>query len=115
MNQSQSMMETAVKALDAKKAENIKVIDIHEISILGDYFIISNGNNINQIHAMADHVQECMHKEGYTSKQTEGYDHANWILMDYGDVIIHIFDKESRGFYNLERIWSDGKTVSIEP
>ena len=78
---------------------------------MADYFIIASGNNRNQLQAIADNVSEKLHKIGADLKQIEGYDTANWILMDYGDVIVHIFDKENRLFYDLERIWSDGKEV----
>ena len=99
----------AIAALDDKKAEEIKVIDISEVSVIADYFIIASGNNPNQIRAMCDNVQEVLEKEGHLCKQTEGYDTANWVLMDFGDVIIHIFDRENRLLYDLERIWRDGK------
>lgn len=100
---------TAIKALEDKKAEDIRVIDISEVSVIADYFIIAGGNNPNQIRAMCDNVQEALEKNGHFCKQTEGYDTANWILMDFGDVIVHIFDKENRLLYDLERIWRDGK------
>ena len=87
----------------------IKVIDIEQVSSLADYFIIASGTNRNQVQAMADNVDEILGKAGYQVKQVEGYSTANWILMDYGDMIIHIFDEENRLFYDLERIWRDGK------
>lgn len=102
-----------VNALDEKKAENIKTLDISNVSVMADYFIIASGNNRNQLQAICDNVIEKLHKTGHDLKQVEGYDTANWILMDYGDVIVHIFDKENRLFYDLERIWSDGKEVVI--
>ena len=100
-------------ALDDKKAENISVIDISEITILADCFVIASGSNPNQIHAMADAVAEKMSKAGYSPRSVEGYRNANWILMDYEDIVVHIFDKESRAFYDLERIWSDGKRLQL--
>ena len=100
-------------ALDDKKAENISVIDISEITILADCFVIASGSNPNQIHAMADAVDEKMSKVGYSPRSVEGYRNANWILMDYEDIVVHIFDKESRAFYDLERIWSDGKRLQL--
>lgn len=102
-----------VKALDEKKSEDIKILDISNVSVMADYFIIASGNNRNQLQAVADNVTEKIHKFGYDLKQIEGYETANWILMDYGDVIVHIFDKENRLFYDLERIWSDGKEVIL--
>lgn len=103
-----------VETLEDKKAEEIHVIDITEVSTLADYFVIANGTNRSQIQALADHVQEVLGKEGLTLKQIEGYNNANWILMDYQDIIIHIFDKENRLFYDLDRIWRDGKIVTKE-
>ena len=104
----------AVETLENKKAEEIQVIDITEVSTLADYFVIANGTNRSQIQALADHVQEVLGKEGLTLKQIEGYNNANWVLMDYQDIIIHIFDKENRLFYDLDRIWRDGKIVTKE-
>src|SRR5699024_959713 len=101
----------AVKALDEKKAMDIKVIDIHEVSVLADYFIIASGSNQNQVQAMVDNVEEQLGKAGYEPKQIEGTKNSSWILMDYGDLIIHIFDEENRLFYDLERIWRDGKIM----
>lgn len=105
------LTDEILKALDEKKSEDIKVLDISNVSVMADYFIIASGNNRNQIQAIADNVIEKMRKKGYTIRQTEGYDTANWVLLDYGDVIVHIFDKENRLFYDLERIWSDGKEI----
>lgn len=108
------MTKLAILALEDKKAEDIRVIDISEVSIVADYFIIANGSNRSQIQALSDHVQETLGKAGYELKQAEGYNTANWILLDFGDLIVHIFDKENRLFYNLERIWRDGKIVDKE-
>ncbi len=111
INQSKNMAKQAIKALEDKKAEDIHVIDISEVSVVADYFIIANGSNRSQIQAMADNVQEVLGRAGYAMRQVEGYNTANRILMDFGDVIVHIFDKENRLFYNLERIWRDGKAI----
>ena len=112
-NQSRDMAKLAITALEDKKAEDIRVIDISEVSVVADYFIIANGSNRSQIQALADNVQETLGRAGYNMRQVEGYNTANWILMDFGDVIIHVFDKENRLFYNLERIWRDGKTIEV--
>lgn len=100
-----------VHSMEEKKAEDIRIIDISKISTIADYFIIANGTNRNQVQALADNVGEDCHKAGYALHQTEGYNSANWILMDYSDVIVHIFSKEDRLFYDLERIWRDGVPV----
>ena len=107
------MIENIVSGLEDKKGEDIKIIDISEVSPISDYFVLATGSNRSQIQAMADSVEEKMHKAGFHLKQVEGYDNANWILMDFIDVVVHIFDYESRDFYDLERIWSDGKLIIL--
>lgn len=81
---------------------------------MADYFIIANGTNDSQVHAMVDSVEEELEKAGFTLKQREGYGLGSWVLLDFGEVIVHVFDKENRLFYDLERIWSDGKMINIE-
>ena len=108
------MVKLAIEALEDKKAEDIRVIDISEVSVLADYFIIAGGSNRSQIQALCENVLEKLGRAGYPEKQTEGYDTANWILIDFGDVIVHIFDKENRLLYDLERIWRDGKMVDAK-
>lgn len=105
------MAKLAVEALEDKKGEEIRVIDISRVSVIADYFIIANGSNRSQVQALCDNVSEKLGRKGVYSRQVEGYDNANWILMDFGDVIVHVFDKENRLFYDLERIWRDGKLV----
>lgn len=101
----------AVDALADKKASDIKIIDISEVSVMADYFIIASGSNRNQVQAMADNVEEFLHNAGINPRQIEGYQTANWILMDFNDIIVHIFNEEDRLFYNLEKIWMDGKII----
>ena len=113
MKQSTEMAKLAIAALEDKKAEDIKIIDISEVSVIADYFIIASGTNHNQVQAMADNVDETLGRAGYEPKQIEGYQNANWILMDYRDIVIHIFDEENRLFYDLERIWRDGKVLDV--
>ena len=103
----------ACDALEDKKALDVKVIGLEKISTLADYFIIASGANRNQVQAMADNVDEMLGRAGHQPKQVEGYQSANWILMDYGDIVIHIFDEENRLFYDLERIWRDGQSVEL--
>lgn len=114
MEEAKKMALIAVEALEDKKAEDITIIDISEISILADYFIIASGSNRNQVQAMADNVEDSLGKAGFLPKQIEGYQSANWILMDYKDIIVHVFSEEDRGFYDLERIWRDGKEITKE-
>ena len=114
MNESKKMALLAVEALEDKKAEDITIIDISEVSVLADYSIIADGSNRNQVQAMADSAEEALGRAGYDAKQIEGYQSANWILMDYKDIIVHVFSKEDRAFYDLERIWRDGKQITKE-
>ncbi len=110
-NNSQEMAKLAIEALEDKKAVNIKVIDISEVSVLADYFIIANGTNTSQVQALADGVEEKLGKAGYPAKEVEGYNSASWVLVDFGDVIVHVFDEQNRLMYDLERIWRDGKEI----
>ncbi|MBR5943423.1 MAG: ribosome silencing factor [Lachnospiraceae bacterium] len=106
-------VKCACDAISDKKGEKITVIDISEVSSLADFFVIANGDNINQVKAMCDEVEERLAKMGLKGGVVEGYNNANWVLMDYKDFIIHIFDYETRAMYDLERIWSDGKKIAI--
>lgn len=108
---SREMAKIAIEGLEDKKAEDIKVIDISEVSVMADYFIIASGSNRNQVQALADNVEEMLHDVKIRPRQIEGYQSANWILMDFNDIIVHIFNEEDRLFYNLEKIWMDGKII----
>ncbi|SDF16105.1 ribosome silencing factor [Marvinbryantia formatexigens] len=114
LTKSKTMVKLAVAALEDKKAEDVKIIDITEVSVLADYFVIASGMNKNQVQALVDNVEETLGKAGYHSRQVEGYQSANWILLDYGDIIVHVFDAENRLFYDLERIWRDGKFITAD-
>ena len=107
------IVKQVVDALEDKKAEAVTVIDIREVSSIADYFIIANGSNPNQLNAMQDAVDEAFYKNGIQAKQTEGTMNSTWILMDYNDVIVHLFSKEDRQFYNLERLWKDGTVIDV--
>ena len=111
MSKSLEMVKLAKTALEDKKAGDIKVIDISGVSVLADYFIIADGSNVNQVQAMVDNVDEVLGRAGYECKQMEGYGTGGWILMDYGDIIVHAFCREDRLFCDLERIWRDGKVL----
>ena len=113
IEQSREMAKPACEALADKKGEDIRVIDIAGIAVIADYFIIANGNNQNQLTAMQDAVDEALYKAGLHAKQIEGNNKSTWILMDYEDIIVHLFSKEDRLFYDLERIWRDGKIIEM--
>ena len=107
----QEIVKTAVKIMEDKKGSEIKVIDISKVSVIADYFILVSGSNRNQTQAIADEIEMQLGREGIEAKQKEGYSSGTWILLDYRDVVIHIFNSEDRRFYNLERIWTDGTIV----
>lgn len=107
-------VEIIVKAGDSKKAFDIKAIDIIGLSSIADYFVIMSGNTERQVVAIADEIQDEMSKAGVEPSNKEGYQTGRWILLDYGDIIVHIFHKEEREFYNLEKLWVDAKPLEIE-
>ena len=108
------MAQIACKAIDDKKGQDIKIIDIHNVSVIADYFVIASGTNSNQVQAIVHNVEEQLGRAGFEAKQIEGNRNSSWILMDYGDVIVHVFDEENRLFYDLERIWRDGKVLEMD-
>ena len=114
MERAKQIVKTAVRALNDKKGEDIKVIDISRVSTVADYFIIANGTNIPQVEALVDNVTEELLKEKVHAERVEGIRSSGWILMDYNDVVIHVFSKEDRLFYDLERIWRDGNEVNVD-
>ena len=109
----EELIASAVKILDSKKAEDIRVIKIGDLTILADYFIIADGTSSTQTKALADEVEFRLKQQGREPKQVQGNNGSNWIILDYSDVVIHIFYKETRDFYNLERLWSDGEQMDI--
>ena len=113
-NTSRKMARIAYDALMDKKAQDVRVINIEHVSSIADYFLIASGTNRTQVMTLADNVDEMLGRAGYEKKQVEGYASGNWILLDYGDIIVHIFDRENRLFYDLEKIWRDGKLISPE-
>ena len=114
MNEIKENVKNVYKAIDDKKAIDIKVIDISNVSIVADYFIIASASNPNQLEALEDAADKVMYGKNILPKQIEGGKNSPWILMDYGDIIVHLFTEEGRDFYDLERIWRDGVEVNIE-
>ena len=111
---SKEIVKLVYKALDDKKAQDIKVIDIAGVSVMADYFVVASGDNQNQLLARQNEVDKVLYEHGIHAKQVEGNRSSTWILMDYEDVIVHIFSQEDRLFYNLERIWQDGIEINAE-
>lgn len=105
---SKALLDLIVDALQDKKGKEISIINIENISILADYFVICSGTSTTHLKALADSVEEKAEESGYTILHKEGYNSFRWILLDFGEVVVHIFHDEDRKFYNLERLWSDG-------
>lgn len=101
------------KVLDSKKAHKIDVIEITKLTILSDYFVIASATNSTHVKSLADDVEFELKKLGKNPQRVEGYQDANWIVLDYSDVVVHIFYEETRNFYNLEKLWSDGKKLEL--
>ncbi len=107
-------LETIIRALDSKRAEDIQLIGIRDLTIVADYFVIANGTSNTQTKALADAVEFEMKQKGAEPIRVEGYQGATWIILDYGDIVVHVFYKETRSYYKLERLWSDGEQVDIK-
>ena len=105
------MAKIACHALSEKKAIDIEVIDISEISTIADYFLIAGSSNQQQLTAMRDQVEEELYKAGFKECRIEGNNRSTWILMDFSDIIVHLFSGDDRLFYDLERVWRDGKSM----
>lgn len=103
-----------VKVLDDKKAKNIEVLKLTDVTSLSDYFIICTGTSSTHVKTLADEVDEKVDTAGELTYHKEGYQSASWVLLDYGDIVVHIFYGETRDFYNLEHLWSDSERVNID-
>lgn len=110
-NESIVLAQKIYRILDNKKLEEIQVLDVHEITTLADIFVIVTGNNTRQTKALVDELEDALSLQNIQVRQKEGYQTANWILMDYGNVIVHVLYKEDAEFYGLDRLWQDGKTL----
>ncbi len=111
MEKIKDMVRLAHEALDDKLGEDIRILDISGISVIADYFVIAHGNNPNHVRSLIDFTEEKLNKAGFDTKNIEGNHNGSWVLMDFKDIIVHVFDKENRSFYDLERIWADGKVI----
>jgi len=106
-------MLTALEAAAEKKAINSVVLDLREIASFTDYFVITSGTNERQVQAISDEIVETLKKAGTAAARVEGYKTAEWILLDYGDFVVHVFDEKARTFYDLERLWRESKRVEL--
>ncbi|MBM7651708.1 ribosome silencing factor [Neobacillus cucumis] len=111
--ENQQLLKIAVKAADDKRAEDILALDMNGISLIADYFIICHGNSDKQVQAIAREMKEKAQENGYDVKRMEGFDEARWVLIDLGDVVAHVFHRDERSYYNLERLWGDAPLVDI--
>jgi ribosome-associated protein len=109
----QDLLKIAVKAADDKRAEDILALNMEGISSIADYFIICHGNSDKQVQAIAKEMKDKAEENGYNVKRIEGFDEARWVLIDLGDVVAHVFHREERGYYKLERLWGDAPIEDI--
>ncbi len=109
-----SLLTLAVKALDDKRAENIVALNMEGVSLIADYFVICHGNSDKQVQAIAQELKKVVQEQGIEIKRLEGIDQARWVLIDLGDVVVHVFHKEERIYYNLEKLWGDAPTIELE-
>lgn len=105
--------ELAVKTLDGKKAKDIKLLETRDITVLADYFILCTAGSTTQIKTLADEIDKVLREQGEPARRTEGYRGGGWVLVDFGVVIVHIFLKDIREFYALERLWRDARELDI--
>lgn len=112
--EAKDIVKNAVVSLDKHKAADIKIIGVTDITSLADYFIIAEGTSSTQVKALSDYVEFELGELGIKPLRVEGYNASNWILMDYGTVILHVFQGETRQFYDLERLWKDGEQLLLE-
>ncbi|MBY0123862.1 ribosome silencing factor [Bacillus sp. S/N-304-OC-R1] len=108
------LLSTAVKAADDKRAEDIILLNMKGISMIADYFLICHGNSDKQVQAIAREMKEKAEEKGYSIKRIEGFDEARWVLVDLGDVVAHIFHRDERSYYNLERLWGDAPIENVQ-
>ena len=107
------ILKKAVLVLGGRKAEDIKAIDIAGVSIIADYFLLASGTSNTQVRSLAEELEFKLSQEGITPLRVEGMQTATWIILDYGSVVMHIFHKDTRQFYNLERLWADGRDIDL--
>ncbi|MDR2532664.1 MAG: ribosome silencing factor [Oscillospiraceae bacterium] len=106
------ILKTAVRALQDKMGRNLQIIRVGDLTVLAHYFVLASGGSSTQVKALADEVEHKLSEKGLRPKRTEGYHGANWIVLDYIDVVLHIFHQETREFYDLERLWQDGEFLN---
>lgn len=109
-----TLLEIAYKAADDKRAEDIIVLNMKGVSLIADYFVICHANSDRQVQSIAREMADQAGQAGYEVKRLEGFDAARWVLVDMGDVVAHVFHKDERQFYNLERLWGDAPIIEVD-
>ncbi|MVO99494.1 MULTISPECIES: ribosome silencing factor [Paenibacillus] len=107
----EQLMNMVVDAAEDKKAINVVALDLQEISLVADYFVICHGNSETQVQAIATEIRKQANEKGVTVRGIEGFNTARWVLVDLGDVVVHVFHRDDREYYNIERLWSDARVV----
>lgn len=110
---SEQLLHQVIDVIESKKGHDVVALDLQGISLLADYFVICHGNSTPQVQTLATEVRKKAGELGVEIKGMEGYDAAKWVLMDLGDVVVHIFHKDEREYYNIERLWADAKVVEL--
>ncbi|WP_234028554.1 ribosome silencing factor [Lentibacillus sp. Marseille-P4043] len=113
MKETKEILENVAEACDDKRAEDIIALDMKNVSLVADYFLICHGSNERQVQAIARSIKDTAEEEGLDVKRLEGFEQARWILVDIGDIVCHIFHKDERSYYNLERLWGDASQVTL--
>lgn len=113
MESIKQLAEEIGKLIDDKKGDDIVILDLRGISTIADYFVIASGNSDRQVVAIADHVEDELARQGVYTKYKDGMKNGRWVVMDYIDILVHIFHKEERSYYNLERLWNDAKKIVL--
>lgn len=114
MEKPRILADEIASILDDKKAVDVVILDISRLTVIADYFVIGSGNTDTQVKALYDELEKRMREKGIEAKRIEGAREGRWIVMDYGDIIVHLFHREEREFYNLERLWADAERQSLE-
>lgn len=113
MAETTKIVRALVRALDKHKGGNIRVLEVGELTSIADAFVIAEGGSSTQVRALADYAEEELKQQGIAPLRSEGYRSQGWIVLDYGDVVLHVFHRETRQFYDLERLWKDGREIDI--
>lgn len=111
--QPRELLDIVVAAAEEKKAMDLVVLDLQEISLIADYFVICHGNSDTQVQAIMNEVRKRVHEAGVAARGMEGMESSRWVLLDLGDIVIHIFHRDEREYYNIEKLWSDAKIVEM--